>query len=61
MLLSWLCDSIDKTHYLRLVMTKHDISVVASQTCTCLIAAGVLRLLDSKEQEAVFKVLTLGQ
>ncbi|XP_052766863.1 uncharacterized protein LOC128207779 isoform X2 [Mya arenaria] len=55
MLLNWLCGSIDKSHYLRLVMTKHDISVVASQVCTCLIAAGVLKQIEGKDQESVFK------
>ena len=56
MLLNWLTGSIDKSHYLRLVMTKHDISVIACQMCTCLIAAGVIKQLEGKDMETVFKV-----
>ena len=56
MLLNWLTSSIDKSHYLRLVMTKHDISVIACQMCTCLIAAGVIKQLEGKDTETVFKV-----
>ncbi|KAL4238472.1 riboflavin kinase [Mactra antiquata] len=55
MLLNWLSGSIDKSHYLRLVMTKHDINVIACQVCTCLIAAGVMKQLEGKDQENVFK------
>ena len=56
MLLNWLTGSIDESHYLRLVMTKHDISVVACQICTCLIAAGVIKQLEAKDVESLFKV-----
>jgi len=56
MLLNWLSSSIDKSHYLRLVMTKHDINVVICQVCTCLIASGVMKQLESKDQENIFKV-----
>ena len=37
-------------------MTKHDISVIACQMCTCLIAAGVIKQLEGKDMETVFKV-----
>jgi hypothetical protein len=56
MLLNWLSGSIDKSHYLRLVMTKHDINVIVCQVCTCLIAAGVMKQLEGKDQEGIFKV-----
>ncbi|XP_060554062.1 uncharacterized protein LOC132715098 isoform X2 [Ruditapes philippinarum] len=55
MLLNWLSGSIDKSHYLRLVMTKHDINVIVCQVCTCLIAAGVMKQLEGKDQEGIFK------
>ncbi|XP_053384577.1 formin-like [Mercenaria mercenaria] len=55
MLLNWLSGSIDKSHYLRLVMTKHDINVIACQVCTCLVAAGVMKQLEGKDQEGIFK------
>ncbi|XP_052216251.1 uncharacterized protein LOC127834445 isoform X2 [Dreissena polymorpha] len=55
MLLNWLSGSIDKAHYLRLVMTQHDINVIVCQVCTCLIAAGIMRQIEAKEQEHVFK------
>ncbi|KAL3874749.1 hypothetical protein ACJMK2_037720 [Sinanodonta woodiana] len=55
MLLNWLTYAIDSSHYLRLVLTKHDLNVVACQFCTCLIAAGVIKQIETKEKEEVFK------
>ncbi|KAK3581849.1 hypothetical protein CHS0354_009737 [Potamilus streckersoni] len=55
MLLNWLTSAIDSSHYLRLVLTKHDLNVVACQFCTCLIAAGIIKQIETKEKEEVFK------
>ncbi|KAJ8309312.1 hypothetical protein KUTeg_014186 [Tegillarca granosa] len=49
MLLQWLNNAIDDNHYLRLLLTRHDLQVVISQVCTCLMAAGVIKQLESKD------------
>lgn len=47
LLLQWLSNQFDSSHYLSLILTKHDIVILMSQFCTCLLAAGVLSLLHS--------------
>jgi hypothetical protein len=42
MLLQWLSSQFDDSHYLSLILTKHDIIILMSQFCTYLLAAGVL-------------------
>ncbi|XP_061163770.1 uncharacterized protein LOC133172931 [Saccostrea echinata] len=54
MLLNWLQSTIDDKHYLRLVMTRHDMSVVLTQFCTCLIASGVMAEKEGRNQQ-IFK------
>ncbi|XP_063427865.1 uncharacterized protein LOC134711271 [Mytilus trossulus] len=55
MLLSWLSSSIDDNHYLRLMLTRHDLQVIGSQYCTCLIAAGVIKEVNRKDSQWLFK------
>lgn len=55
MLLNWLQSTIDDKHYLRLVMTRHDMNVVLTQFCTCLIAAGVMKEKEGRNEQ-IFKV-----
>lgn len=55
MLLNWLQSTIDDKHYLRLVMTRHDMSVVLTQFCTCLIAAGIMKEKEGRNEQ-MFKV-----
>ncbi|XP_022329894.2 uncharacterized protein LOC111128535 isoform X2 [Crassostrea virginica] len=54
MLLNWLQSTIDDKHYLRLVMTRHDMNVVLTQFCTCLIAAGVMKEKEGRNEQ-IFK------
>lgn len=51
MLLNWLQSTIDDKHYLRLVMTRHDMSVVLTQFCTCLIAAGIMKEKEGRNEQ----------
>lgn len=56
MLLQWLFSSIDDAHYLRLLLTRHDLMVIATQFCTCLIALGVIKQIEDREAQSLFKV-----
>ena len=60
MLLQWLTSSIDDNHYLRMMLTRHDLSVIGSQYCTCLIAAGVIKEVNRKDSQWLFKVSEPG-
>ncbi|XP_070180902.1 formin-like isoform X2 [Littorina saxatilis] len=57
LLLQWMSSQFDSSHYLSLILTKHDIAVLMSQFCTHLLAAGVLSQLQgqSKLREPAFK------
>ncbi|OWF42617.1 Formin-2 [Mizuhopecten yessoensis] len=55
MLLQFLCSSIDDNHYLRLILTPHDLQVVISQVVTCLIATGIIKELEEREGQFVFR------
>ena len=55
MFLNWLQSTIDDKHYLRLVMTRHDMNVVLTQFCTCLIAAGAMKEKEGRNEQ-IFKV-----
>ncbi|XP_060070537.1 protein cappuccino-like [Ylistrum balloti] len=55
MLLQFLCSSIDENHYLRLILTSHDLQVVISQVVTCLIATGIIKELEQREGQFVFR------
>ncbi|CAC5400490.1 FMN2 [Mytilus coruscus] len=55
MLLQWLSSSIDDNHYLRLMLTRHDLQVIGSQYCTCLIAAGIIKEVNRKDSQWLFK------
>nr|KAG5712398.1 hypothetical protein BaRGS_023977 [Batillaria attramentaria] len=46
LLLQWLASQFDSSHYLSLILTKHDIAVLMSQFCTHLLASGVLSQLQ---------------
>lgn len=61
LLLQWLSSQFDSSHYLTLILTKHDIAVLMSQFCTHLLAAGVLSQLEGQStlREPAFKVTFL--
>ena len=61
LLLQWLSSQFDSSHYLSLILTKHDIAVLMSQFCTHLLAAGVLSQLEGQTtlREPAFKVTFL--
>ncbi|KAL5009280.1 hypothetical protein ScPMuIL_014861 [Solemya velum] len=55
MLLQWLFSSIDDAHYLRLLLTRHDLMVIATQFCTCMIALGVIKQIEDRDAQSLFK------
>lgn len=56
MLLQYLCSSIDENHYLRMILTRHDLQVVMSQMITCLMAVDVIKELEDRDDgQFVFK------
>ncbi|KAK3092858.1 hypothetical protein FSP39_007992 [Pinctada imbricata] len=54
MLLQWLQSSIDEKHYLRFALTRHDLNVVSSQFCTCLLAAGVINQVEATNHDCMY-------
>ncbi|KAK7504877.1 hypothetical protein BaRGS_00003905 [Batillaria attramentaria] len=60
LLLQWLASQFDSSHYLSLILTKHDIAVLMSQFCTHLLASGVLSQLQPGHntlREPSFKIV----
>ncbi|XP_012943027.1 uncharacterized protein LOC101864502 [Aplysia californica] len=53
---TWLCCLFDESHYLYATLSRHDFRVIASQFCTHLLAAGVLKEEDKKHKGNIFKV-----
>ncbi|GFV65772.1 uncharacterized protein TNCV_4154081 [Trichonephila clavipes] len=48
MLLHWLCSAFPDDHYLRFLLSKQDLKILAAQFCTNLLAAGVLRQIEDE-------------
>lgn len=58
MLLNWFCVSFPDDHYLRFLLTRQDIKLLAAQFCTHLLAAGVLCQIEDGNAplESLFRV-----
>ena len=57
MLIAWLCSTFDEDHYLFYTISKSDAKVMATQFCTHLLAAGVIKRLDGDlDPTNIFKV-----
>ncbi|CAL1290920.1 unnamed protein product [Larinioides sclopetarius] len=48
MLIHWLCSAFPDDHYLRFLLSKQDLKILAAQFCTNLLAAGVLRQIEDE-------------
>ncbi|KAL1444503.1 hypothetical protein MTO96_029814 [Rhipicephalus appendiculatus] len=57
MLLNWFCTTFPEDHYLRFLLTKQDLKLLAAQFCTHLLAAGVLRQIEDENAplESLFR------
>ncbi|GIY64075.1 uncharacterized protein CDAR_65241 [Caerostris darwini] len=48
MLIHWLCSAFPDDHYLRFLLSKQDLKILAAQFCTNLLAAGVMRQIEDE-------------
>ncbi|XP_023214558.1 protein cappuccino-like, partial [Centruroides sculpturatus] len=57
MLIHWFCSAFPEDHYLRYLLTKQDLKILAAQFSTHLLAAGVLRQIEDENAplEIVFR------
>lgn len=57
MLLNWFCTTFPEDHYLRFLLTKQDLKLLAAQFCTHLLAAGVLCQIEDENAplESLFR------
>lgn len=58
MLINWFVSAFSDGHYLRHVVTSQDLKILATQFCTHLLAAGVIRQIEdvNAPMELLFRV-----